>query len=124
MSLNSDEKMEKALRASLRRQAAPADFAANILAKTRGPLRFPVFEGGKLPGPKLPKFWLRRPFTLALAAAVMAAAIVPAVVLDYQRREQARGLKAKQDLLTALAITRDQLQRAGDKVRRSTRSLR
>jgi 7-cyano-7-deazaguanine synthase in queuosine biosynthesis len=55
--------------------------------------------------------WFRRPFALALAATIAAVAIVPAVVFDYQRRE-ARGLKAEQDLMMALAITRTQLQMA------------
>lgn len=106
MSWNSDEEMEKALRAALGRQAAPSDFAAKVLAATRPPATS----------------WPRRPFTLALAAALAALAIVPAVVLDYQRREEARGLKAKQDVLTALTITRDRLQRARDEVRRNTRN--
>jgi len=44
-------------------------------------------------------------------------------VLDYQRREEAKGLKAKQDLLTALAITRDQLQHAREEVRKNTRNI-
>jgi hypothetical protein len=107
MSWNTDDEMEKALRASLRREAAPPDFAAKVLAGTRQP----------------PKSWLRRPFTLALAGALAAVAIVPAVVLDYQRREEAKGLKAKQDLLTALAITRDQLQHAREEVRKNTRNI-
>lgn len=106
MNWNSDEEMEKALRGALGRQAAPPDFAAKVLAKTRQPA----------------KSWPLRPLTLALAATLAALAIVPAVVLDYQRREEARGLKAKQDVLTALTITRDRLQRARDEVRRNTRN--
>jgi hypothetical protein len=106
MSWNSNEEMEKALRAALVRQAAPPDFAARVQAATRPPA----------------KSWPRRPFTLALAAALAALAIVPAVVVDYQHREEARGLKAKQDVLTALTITRDRLQRARDEVRRNTRN--
>jgi hypothetical protein len=111
MNWNTDEELEQALRASLRRSAAPPDFAAKVLAGTRQPA-----GGSRMP-------WLRRPFTLALAAALMAVAIIPAVVLDHQRREAARGLKAKQDLLTALAITRDQLQHARNEVRKNTRII-
>jgi hypothetical protein len=111
MNWDTDEKMEQALRGSLGRTAPPRDFAAKVLAKTRWPA-----GGSKV-------FWLRRPFTLALAAALMAVAIVPAVVLDHQRREAAKGLKAKQDLLMALAITRDQLRHARDEVRRNTRHI-
>jgi hypothetical protein len=109
MNWNTDEELEQALRESLRRSAAPSDFAAKVLAKTRKPA-----GGSKMS-------WLRRPFTLAFAAALMAVAIIPAVVLDRQHREAARGLKAKQDLLTALAITRDQLQHARSEVRKNTR---
>jgi hypothetical protein len=119
-----NENLETALRASLRREAAPADFAAKILAKASATLPQPALSVVKLPEVKpKPKPWLRRPFTLALAAALAAVAIVPAVVLDYERRETARGLKAKRDLLTALAITKDQLQQAREKVRRTTRII-
>jgi hypothetical protein len=107
-----NENMEKALRAALGRKAAPPDFVANVLARTRAPLPFPK-----------PKRWLQRPFTLALAAALAALAIVPAAVLDYERKQEARGLKAKRDLLTALAITRDQLQQARERVRRNARNI-
>lgn len=111
MNWNTDEQMEQALREALGRTAPPRDFAAKVLAKTRQPAR-----GSKMS-------WLRRPFTLALAAALMAVAIVPAVVVDRQHRETAKGLKAKQDLLTALAITRDQLQHARNEVRKNTRII-
>jgi len=100
--------LEQELRASLKREAAPPDFAAKLMAKVGAPLPFPK--------PK-PQSWLRRPLTLALAATLAAMAIIPTVVVDHERRERARGLRAKQDLLTALAITRDQLQHAREKVR-------
>lgn len=111
------EVLENALRASLRREAVAPDFAAKVLAKAGAPLPAVVMKAVK------PRRWLQRPFALGLAAALAAVAIVPAVVLDYERREQARGLKAKRDLLTALAITKDQLQQARDKVRRTTRII-
>jgi hypothetical protein len=111
MNWNTDEELQQALRESLRRSAAPPDFAAKVLAGTR------QAAGGS------GMYWLPRPFTLALAAALMAMAIVPAVVLDHERHEAAKGLKAKQDLLTALAITRDQLQHARNEVRKNTRII-
>jgi hypothetical protein len=114
-----NENLEKTLRASLRRTAAPPDFAAKVLARTRAPLPFPQSPAG----PKTAKSWVRRPFTLAVAAALAGVAIIPAVVQEHQRREEARGLKAKRDLLTALAITRGQLQQAREKVRRTTRNI-
>jgi hypothetical protein len=117
MFMNPDnENIEQALRAALRRKAAPPDFAGNVLARARAPLPFPKMPGG----PKPPKRWLRWPFTLALAAALAAVAIIPAVVVERQR---AKGLKAKRDLLTALAITRNQFQQAREKVRRTTRNI-
>jgi hypothetical protein len=103
--------IDEELRAALRREPAPKEFAAAVLAKTRGRVGTEVHRG----------IW-QRPFTLALAVAVAAVAMVPAVILDYQRRE-AKGLKAKQDLLTALAITRDQLRHARERVQHTPRDI-
>jgi len=109
-----NDDMDDALRKALRREPAPSGFAAKVLAKagTTG-------ESARVRPVR--KSWLQRPFVLAMAATLAAVAIVPAVLLDYEHREQAKGLKAKQDLLTALAITRTQLQQAREKVRRTTR---
>ncbi len=112
--------MEDLLRESLAAEQPPADFAAKILAKTTGAAPRPALPIVA----KKPTSWLQRRFTLALAATLAGLAIVPAVVLDYQQKQEtARGLKAKQDLLTALAITRDQLQQAKEMVRRTTRNI-
>jgi len=117
-----NENLEDVLRESLRREAPPADFAAKVLAKAGA--EAPRATLSVVAGNSAKKPWQRRSFTLALAATLAAVAIVPAVVLDYQhKQEEARGLKAKQDLLTALAITRDQLQQAREKVRRTTRII-
>ena len=117
----SEQRLEKVLRESLQREEAPPDFAAKILAQTVG-----AGSSAKLSAvPRRPKSWLQKPVTLALAATLAAMAIVPAVVMDYRRREdEARGLKAKQDLMLALAITRDQFQQAKEKVQRTTRNIR
>ncbi len=109
-----NDNMDDALRKALRREPAPPDFAAKVLAKARMPAVSPHVR-------TMRKSWLQRPFVLALAATVAAVAIVPAVLLDYEHREQTKGLKAKRDLLTALAITRDQLRHAREKVRHTTR---
>ncbi len=112
-----NENFEDVLRASLQREAAPTDFAAKVLAKAGATVSLRGI-------PMRAKSWFHRPWTLALAATLAAVAIVPAVLLDYEHREQqAKGLKAKQDLLTALAITRDQLQHAKEKVRHTTRNI-
>lgn len=95
--------LEHELREALRREAAPEGFAARVLAKT-----------GHAPR------W-RRPATLALAAAVLLAVLIPSEVSDYRRREQRRGLEARDQLVNALAITRVQLQHARERIRRNTR---
>jgi hypothetical protein len=111
----SEQRLEKVLRESLQREEAPPDFAAKILANTSAaPVKLSVV-------PDRPKSWLQKPVTLALAATLAAMAIIPAVVMDYRRREdEARGLKAKQDLILALAITRDQFRQVKEKVHRTT----
>jgi hypothetical protein len=100
--------IDEELRAALRREPAPKEFAAAVLAKTRGRAGTEVHRG----------IW-QRPLTLALAVAVAAVAMVPAVILDYQRRE-AKGLKAKQD---PLAITRNQLRHARERVQHTPRDI-
>ncbi|HVV44332.1 MAG TPA: hypothetical protein VHC72_03980 [Bryobacteraceae bacterium] len=109
----SEHRLEDALRDSLRREEPPAGFAAKILAQTVGGPTLHVV-------PRAARSWLQRPVGLAMAAAIAALAIVPAVVVEQHRREQERGLKAKQELLTALAITREQLQQAKARVERTT----
>ena len=116
----SESQLENALRESLQREAAPTDFAARVLAKTISAETAAAAASPKVHVMPRAKSWLQKPLTLALAAALAAIAIVPAVVFDYQRREEARGLKAKQDLMIALAITRDQFRQVKEKVHRTT----
>jgi hypothetical protein len=94
--------LENDLRSALRREPAPPDFAARILKKTRGPL------------------W-RRPAMLALAAVILLAALLPTAEIQYHRRENRRALQARNQLMTALSITRVQLRQAREKVRRNAR---
>ncbi len=107
----SEHRLEDALRDSLRREDPPAGFAAKILAQTVNAPALQVV-------PKRP--WFQRPIGLAMAAALAAMAIVPAVVVEQHRREQERGLKAKQEILMALTITREQFRLAKEKVTRTT----
>jgi len=92
---------EDELRAALRREPAPVDFAAKLLSKTR----------------VLP-FW-RRPATLALAAALAVAALVPPAVIEYRRQQ--RAAEARDQLIEALAIAKVQLLQVGEKIRQNTR---
>ena len=93
--------IEDELRAALRREPAPADFAARILSKTH---RARI-------GP--------RPWTLAVAAALALAALIPPAVHEYRRER--RAIAARDQLIEALSITRVQLQQAKEKIRRNTR---
>ena len=113
----SEHRLEDELRDALRREEPPAGFAAKILAQTVGG---PVLQPMLKMVPRRDRFWFQRPVGLAMAAALAAMAIVPAVIVEQHRREQERGLKAKRELLTALAITREQFQQAKAKVQRST----
>jgi hypothetical protein len=92
---------EDELRAALRRESAPPDFATSVLRKTR----------------VLP-FW-RRPATLAMAAALAVAALIPPVVNEYRRQQ--RAVEARDQLIEALAITKVQLLQVGEKIRQNTR---
>jgi len=104
---------EDDLRAALRREAPPGDFAAKVLAAAaqqpsvprRGVVAFP--------------FW-RRPAGWAVAAGLAAAAILPTAVLEYRHREEQRALEAKHELLSALSITRTKLRQTRERVHRAT----
>ena len=97
--------LEDDLRAALRREPPPSDFAGKVLAKTVPRSR------------RVIPFW-RRPATMAIAAAVALAAVIPSV---YEYRRQQRGIEARDQLVQALSITKVQLQEAREKIRRNAR---
>jgi hypothetical protein len=100
--------LDDQLRQSLRREPAPPDFAANVLARAAA-------------GRSVIPFW-RRPLTLALAAGLLVAALLPPSVAEYRRREQEeRAAEARAQLLTALSITKAQLLRVNARIQRNTR---
>jgi hypothetical protein len=94
--------LEDELRRALRQEPAPAGFGDRILAKTT----------------RVQPVW-RRPVTLAVAAALALAAIIPPAVKEYRRRE--RGVEVRDQLLSALSITRAQLRQTREKIRQNTR---
>lgn len=96
--------LEDDLRRALRREPAPPDFAARVLANTR----------------VLP-FW-RRPIALPLAAILTVTALVPSAIYQYHRQQ--RAFEARDQLIAALSITRTQLQQAKEKLRETTRQKR
>jgi hypothetical protein len=95
--------LENELREALRREPAPVGFADRVLARASRSRRN----------------WFQRPAVLALAAGLAFAAAIPPVVHQYYR--QRRALEAKDQLMTALAITRVQLQLTKEKIRQNTR---
>jgi hypothetical protein len=100
--------LEDGLRDALRREPAPVDFTAKVLARTV------VSPTHVLP-------WWRRPVTLALAAGLVLGALAPTAVFEYHQREERRALAARNQLMAALAITRTRLRQAKARIQRQTR---
>lgn len=98
--------LEDDLRRALRREDAPADFAAGVIEKTQAPA--------------LP-FW-KRPAVFAMAAGLAVAALIPPAI--YQYGEERRAREARDQLMVALSITRVQLQQVEEKIRQNTRHNR
>lgn len=90
-----EEDWERELRAALRREPAPVDFAARVLAKVPR-------KTAAIP------FWRRPVAGLAIAAGLMAALIPPAIS-EHERRREAQAMEARRELLVALSITRTRL---------------
>jgi hypothetical protein len=91
---------EDDLRRALRREAAPPDFAARVLARTRQPRRFP----------------------LAIAAAVLIAVLIPPGIYRYHQHQKAT--EARDQLLAALSITSNSLQHVQQQIQHNTRPSR
>ena len=88
--------LEHEMREALRREPAPADFAARVLAKV---------SAKAIPIP----LWRRPVVALAMAAGLAVAASIPPAISEYHRRQEARALEARRELLLALSITRNKL---------------
>ena len=100
--------IEDGLRDALRREPAPVDFAAKVLART-------------VVSPARGLAWWRRPVTLALAAGLILGALIPTTIFEYRQREERRALAARNQLMAALAITRTRLQQAKARIQHQTR---
>jgi hypothetical protein len=105
---------EDELRGALRREAAPPDFAAKVLAAAKAPAKTP----GKVITIPL---WRRPTVALAMAAGLTLAALIPPAVWEYHRRQEVRGLEARRELLVALTIARTKLIEARVKIQRAQR---
>jgi len=99
---------EDEIRAALRREPAPPDFAARVVALAAHRKKVRMMPS-----------W-RSPATWAMAAGIAVAALIPVGVVEHQNRERQRGLQAKAELYTALRITRSKLRQTKEKVRRVT----
>jgi len=104
---------EDDLRAALRREPPPGDFAARVLAAAAR--QESILRNGAVAFP----FW-RRPAAWAVAAGLAAVAILPPAVLEHRHREELRALEAKREFLSALSITRAKLRQTRERVHRAT----
>ena len=103
---------EQEVKSALRRDPAPPDFTAKVLARVAD-------HEGRAKVVRLP-VW-RRPAPWALAAGISIAAIVPTVATEYRQRREARALEARRELLIALGVTRAKLQQTRERIQRTTR---
>jgi hypothetical protein len=91
------EQFEDELRAALRREAVPADFAACVMAR-------------------IPR--KRRHLPWALAAALALGAAIPIAVHEQRRVREASAQEAKRKLITALDITRAKIRHTRESIHR------
>ena len=103
-----DEDFEKHLRAALKREPAPRNFAANVVASVPRKAR---------PDTRPNRHWAM----WAIAAGLAVAAIVPPAVIEHQHQQQAKAAEAKRQLLIALNVTRASFTHVREKVQRATR---
>jgi hypothetical protein len=101
MPVNS-ENFETELRAALRRAPSPEDFARRL--KKRLPI--PIW---------------RRPITLAMAAGLLLAALIPPGVMEYRHREELRAIEAGRQVSYALRLTSMKLRETRERVQRATK---
>lgn len=99
MPLNTDA-FEKELRAALRREPAPPDFAARLRRRLPTPI------------------W-RRAAVWAIAAALLLAAAIPPAVSEYQRQRREQALEARRQLFVALNITSIKLRQTKERIQHS-----
>jgi hypothetical protein len=90
--MSNDPDLEQELRRALARVEPGTDFSAMVYS--RGPAGF----------------WKQRRGMMALAAALVFMLLIPVAVLQYQARQR-RGEQARDQLITALRITGNKLQK-------------
>jgi hypothetical protein len=105
--------LEEALRQALRREAAPADFAGRALARSASPTP-KAFHWADV------RTWVRPHALRWAAASAVTMALLLGLQFNAERRRRAQGELAKQQMLTALRITADKVERAHRKVQQVT----
>lgn len=63
----------------------------------------------------------RRPATWAIAAGITVAALIPAGMGEYHRRQEAKAAEAGRQLALALNITKIQLQKTREKLQKASK---
>ena len=102
MSKDTNEDFESELRAALRREPAPPDFARRLRKRLPVPI------------------W-RRPVSWAIAAGLLLAAAIPPAAVEYHRQQQERAMEAHRQLVIALRITNVKLRQTRERIQRATR---
>lgn len=106
--------IEDNLRQALKREPAPPDFAAKVLARAAA-------QGAKVVRIRRAP-WFRRPLTVAIAAGLAVAALIPSAVEEHRRHERERGQQAARQIIQALQITRAKLQQTRDRIQHTRHS--
>ena len=101
--MNLDDQLHQALK----REAAPPDFAAQVIARAKADKRVQPMP--------------RRVLTLALIAALLLAMVGPAAIANRQRRERQQAAQAREQLVAALNITQMQIRRVSAKLQRNSK---
>lgn len=100
--MNPDEfDLEDQLRQALQPKRAPAGFAAKVMARTRAKQPWHQNWNGAI--------------TLAMVAGLVMAVVIP-VTLASRRQEEERGIEARNQLITALGITKVQIRQVNEKI--------
>jgi hypothetical protein len=97
--------IEDQLREALQREPAPGDFKRKVMRALPAGKREPVA-------------WWKRRVSIAFAAALAVAAVVPGVIVEQRHR---RGVEARDQLVTALRVTNNTLRHTKQLIQKNTR---
>ncbi len=99
--MNPDEfDLEDQLRQALQPKRAPAGFASKVMARTRAKQPWHQNWNGAI--------------TLAMVAGLVMAVVIPVTLAS--RRQEDRAIEARNQLITALGITKIQIRQVNEKI--------